>query len=396
MSEPELTVAIVANSLVSPATMSGGDKILLELAKRWKEAGQTALDLHLCLDAAILFQRNVPNLSCRLLSTASLQRFGVVTGYMIRLFQSLSILKNTRAPSIVFSSSDFLMDFFPSWLLNRRFRGSRLACAVYLLAPSPFTVKYARSVRGFAYFFSQRIALGFMKLCADRVYVLNENDKEFLVRMGLRAKVKVIRGGVDLEAIRETKPSPSGNYDACFIGRIHEQKGVDDLIEIWKLVCNARRQSKLAIIGWGEERRVAHLKTRISDQGLSDNIDFLGFLDSAEKIATLKASKILVFPSLRESWGLVVCEAIAAEVPVVSYDLNVLKANFPAGLTTVPLGDKIGFSRAIIELLEDANRYESLRLQCSRIAKTFSWDEVAQETLADFRVLTNNESSRGE
>jgi glycosyltransferase involved in cell wall biosynthesis len=226
-----------------------------------------------------------------------------------------------------------------------------------------------------------------MKRYADRVYVLNDYDREFLERFGLEGRVKVIRGGVDFELIRKIEPTVPGNYDACFIGRIHEQKGIDDLIDIWEHVCRARRESRLAIIGWGDERKIAQLKNHISLHGLTDNIDFLGFLDGADKISVLKASKVFVFPSLRESWGVVVSEAMAAEVPVVSYDLRVLMRTFSPGLTTVPLGDKEGFSRAVLELLENPNAYENLRHECARIAKEYNWDTVAQETLADFRLL---------
>jgi glycosyltransferase involved in cell wall biosynthesis len=391
MAESNVTIAIVANSLVSPASMSGGDRILLELSKRWEESGHK-VDFYACAEAASLFEKDIPKASCKLLSTAAVRRFGVIGAYVIRLLQSLSIVKRGRGANIVFSSSDFLTDLIPSCLFKRRFRGSRLVSALYLRAPSPFTTKYARSVNGLAYFFSQRIAIGLMKHYADRVYVLNDLDREFLERSGLKYRVKVIRGGVDLELIQKVVPTRSEKFDACFIGRLHEQKGIDDLIEIWNYVCQDRMHSRLAIIGWGDEGKVARLKNRISDKHLNGNVDFLGFLDGADKIATLKSSKILVFPSSYESWGLVVCEAMAAEVPVVSYDLDVLKRAFSGGLRTVPLGDKKGFSNAIVRLLEDKDYYLSLRNECIHLATKFGWNEVARATLEDFQYITNNRS----
>ncbi len=381
-----MTIAVVANSVASAKSMSGGDRILIELSKRWIKAGES-VNIYSCTEGITLVSKNIPEAPRFLLSTINLAKYGVIIGYIGRIIQSVIRLRQCKAAGLVYSSSDFLTDLIPSCILKWKSKRSRLVSAFYLRAPNPFTEKYGRTIRGLAYFFSQRIALSLMKRHVDRVYVLNDYDKDFLDKMGLRNKVKVIRGGVDIEFIKSVKPSKTATYDACFIGRIHEQKGVDDLIEIWKHTCKARRQSKLAIIGWGEERRVVQLKNTISHQELDSNIDFLGFLDGADKIAILKASKMLLFPSLRESWGLVVCEAMAAEVPVVSYDLNVLRRAFPAGLTTVPLGDRERFSRVIIELLENAQSYQSLRSECIEISRKFGWNEVAQETLADFKFL---------
>jgi glycosyltransferase involved in cell wall biosynthesis len=78
---------------------------------------------------------------------------------------------------------------------------------------------------------------------------------------------------------------------------------------------------------------------------------------------------------------------MAAAVPVVSYDLDVLRRAFPAGLMTVPLGDKEKFAHVIVDLLENSKTWQSLRSGCIETAKRFAWDEVAAETLKDFISL---------
>ena len=82
------------------------------------------------------------------------------------------------------------------------------------------------------------------------------------------------------------------------LGRLHRTKGVFDLVDIWKLVVDQRRNAKLAIVGGDPTGKViAELENRLSSNGIRNNVIFLGWL-STESISTvLKSSKVFVFPS---------------------------------------------------------------------------------------------------
>ena len=158
------------------------------------------------------------------------------------------------------------------------------------------------------------------------VFVTSEPDVEkFVTKKRSRDKITVIRGGVDIKPSMEYLNS--GNviakekrkYDACFVGRFHPQKGVLELIDIWKLVCDKKPRAKLAMIGIGALENA--VKNRIAELGLNDNIYLLGFKDGEEKYEIFKQSKIVVHPATYDSGGMAAAEGMAWGLPGVSFEV---------------------------------------------------------------------------
>jgi len=90
---------------------------------------------------------------------------------------------------------------------------------------------------------------------------------------------------------------------------------------------------KCCVIGDGPER--PGLENLCKDLRLESNVTFLGFLDRPEDVyALMKSSKVLVFPSTREGFGLVVVEANACGLPAV-----VVKARHNAASSLVKHGE---------------------------------------------------------
>jgi glycosyltransferase involved in cell wall biosynthesis len=114
----------------------------------------------------------------------------------------------------------------------------------------------------------------------------------------------------------------------------------------------------------------------------------LGFLDGIAKFEVMKSSKLLLFPSHRESWGLVVCEAMACGTPVVAYDLAVYREPFAGAIRTVAHGDVESFSKAVVELLrKDDDEYQRLREKGLAIASNFDWHVVSGRVLRRLKLL---------
>ena len=82
------------------------------------------------------------------------------------------------------------------------------------------------------------------------------------------------------------------------------------------------------------------------------NVEFAGYLSGSSKYALLKASKVLLFPSHYESFGMVALEALACGVPVVAYDLEVYKEAFEDKLITVPRGNTTALAQAALNSLD--------------------------------------------
>jgi len=95
-------------------------------------------------------------------------------------------------------------------------------------------------------------------------------------------------------------------------------KNVDILIKAIYLIKIQKPDIKCIIIGNGPEE--TKLKNLAEELNLADNIKFVGFLDQRQVYSYMKSSKIFVLPSTREGFGMVVIEANACGIPVITID----------------------------------------------------------------------------
>ena len=138
----------------------------------------------------------------------------------------------------------------------------------------------------------------------------------------LRRKVKVITGGIDLQAYNKSIPTTliekkynlGGKDIVIFVGRLMPEKGVEYLIKASKEI-----KAEVFVIGGGSHKN--HLMNYAKLVG-TKNVRFLGYIDkgSIDEIRQFyKRAKVCVVPSVwDEPLGLVILEAMAMETPVVA------------------------------------------------------------------------------
>lgn len=377
----KVPIYIIANSVISSDSMSGGDKIFIEWSKKWLLWGES-VNLLVCNEGYDLCVANGVKDHCYMVSNSSVKRLGVEFSYIIRIIDAFITLRKLKKDCIVYSSSDFLTDVLSGLYLKIRNRRNLWVSALYLIAPNPFKKQAPTSLRSITYHFTQRLSISIMKIFADLIFVLNDNDKEELIKSGLTSeKIKVVSGGVDLEYISNIKPLNDRTYDACYLGRFHEQKGLPDLLDIWERVCKIKETAKLAIIGWGSPEWNNWLINEITEKGLLNNIDLLGFLDGDAKFQILKSSRIFIFPSHRESWGIVACEAMACGLPVVTYALPIFGDIYKKGFIKINFDDNLKFADTILDLLKDKKLYEKVKSDALFEASLHDWNKTAKKSL---------------
>jgi len=317
---------------------------------------------------------------------------GIATGYVFRGIKASGILSNmlkesSASDAVIYSSSDLLPDSIPAIYAIIRNPSLKWIAGLHLVAPNPFKGFKKIFADGYTvpalsalyYFLTQRLVMRFMKKYAHTVMVSNSMDREFLLNKKgfLPDKVIVTYGAVDWAAVDKAKQKLS--YDACYVGRFHKQKGFFDLIEAWKLVCRKFPDSEIAIVG--NDVNFDEVVEIVKKSGLTNNVKLLGFLNGIEKFNVMKASKICVFPSTYESFGMVAAEAMACGLPVVAYDLPIYKEIYPSGMLKADIGDIGSLAECIIELIEN----EKLRLKMSREAykssQRFVWEKTAEKIL---------------
>lgn len=131
-----------------------------------------------------------------------------------------------------------------------------------------------------------------------------------------KVDVHLIPNGIDLT---KYKPDASAKYDKptiFYIGRLEKRKGVKYLIKAFKLLQQKMPDAQLLIGGTGPDKE--KLETLVKEQEIS-NVQFLGYLEDAEKIRLMQKADVFCSPALYgESFGIVLLEAMACGTPVVA------------------------------------------------------------------------------
>jgi glycosyltransferase involved in cell wall biosynthesis len=117
---------------------------------------------------------------------------------------------------------------------------------------------------------------------------------------------------------RPVKPAPEGTPVLGTLGRLHVNKGIDVMVRAMALLKAQGIEAILKIAGDGPE--MPHLTRLIIDEGVSDRVQFAGWID--EPADYLHGLDLFVLPSRVEPFGLVVAESMAAGVPVVATDID--------------------------------------------------------------------------
>jgi len=164
------------------------------------------------------------------------------------------------------------------------------------------------------------------RLSYDRVLTVSRAVRDELVgRLGVDAdRVRVVANAVDLEALSAVKPH-ADRADLVFVGRLVPHKHPELFLEVAAAIDARRRGAglpplRVKMIGGGPlAPQVADLARRL---GLSGQLSLHGELSShLEVMAHVRASRVLLLPSTREGFGLVLAEAMAVGTAVVAFRL---------------------------------------------------------------------------
>lgn len=161
-----------------------------------------------------------------------------------------------------------------------------------------------------------------IKLPAERIHSVSNATYNDLRRFGYRGKIDVIRNGVQLEKFDEASRSIKYQPYILFVGRLVDYKNLDVVIEGFAATAKVLPNARLVIAGDGPMCEIWQKKAR--DLGVSEKVEFKGYVSEAEKIELLRKCAALVFPSLVEGFGMVVLEAFAMKKPVLVSNIESL------------------------------------------------------------------------
>jgi glycosyltransferase involved in cell wall biosynthesis len=111
-----------------------------------------------------------------------------------------------------------------------------------------------------------------------------------------------------------------GRRFALFLGRIHDKKGVDLLVQGFAKVAQEAPDLHLVIAGPDSEGLQTRLILMARELGVAGRIHWVGMLAGAAKWGAIRASEVFILPSHQENFGIAAVEAMACERPALITD----------------------------------------------------------------------------
>jgi glycosyltransferase involved in cell wall biosynthesis len=227
------------------------------------------------------------------------------------------------------------------------------------------------------------------------------------------SRIEVIYNGIDP---RFLAPSPSLHHkpdiardtiQLLFVGRIRVEKGILTILKALDLLAHEQNQADtnlpplhLNLFGNGDDTYLNELQAFLSEKRLTQMVTFHGRVPQEELIEWYDRSDIMLVPSLwKEPFGLVIAEAMARGLPVISSNVGgpaEIITHEVDGILTEP-GDEHAIAQTIKELIEDPNKRVRLgKAAQEKVRERFTIEQnakrVAQHLL---RVIQGNEIRTG-
>jgi len=316
-------------------------------------------------------------------------------GYMLKLAKDLReqqcdiihIFDNSQFIPVIIAKnpqSKIVLHMHTKWLhqLDHAMIAKRLACTDMIIGCSDYVTQNIRDR------FPQ---------CADRC--------------------RTVFNGVDADYFapahdgRETK-NPN-EFKIVFVGRISPEKGLHILLSALPKIVRHHPDVHIDIIGpdapatsefvfnSGDEEVVAelakfyrgHYLTKVKQMLAADldrYVSFLGQMEHADLLPHYRDADIVVLPSLSETFGMPLVEAMATGTPVIASRLEGMIEVVADGLTglLVTPDDSNALADAVIQLLSDDDLRHSMgRAGRERALSLFTWDKVAESLVESYRYL---------
>ena len=190
---------------------------------------------------------------------------------------------------------------------------------------------------------------------------------------------KVIPNGVDVGRFARAVPISrwqDGTKNILFVGRFESRKGLLDLLKAYRVLRQTGRDCRLLVAGGGPQEKEARRYLMTRKMG---GVEFLGRVSDDERDALFKTADVYCSPATgRESFGIVLLEAMAAGTAIVASDIHGYKGVVRRGREglLVPPGNPKALAAALAQLLSDDEQREAMARAGLERAQEFSWERV--------------------
>ena len=221
-----------------------------------------------------------------------------------------------------------------------------------------------------------------VKLNFDKILTISQATKNSLINdFGVDSnKIFLLYIGVDISKYDKITVNQEIKNQVIFVGRLIPHKHVDHLIKSISILKENIPDIKLVIVGKGEEK--GKLINMVKHYHLENNVIFKQNLSDEILISEIKKSELLVLPSTREGFGMVLAEANCCNKPVITYasggTVDVVINDFNGFL--VKPNDIDSLTNKIYEILKNKDLKEKLGQNGrQKVEQDFDWKKIVNE-----------------
>jgi len=195
-------------------------------------------------------------------------------------------------------------------------------------------------------------------------------------------------------AFKAACPGVGDHPYLLFLSRIHPKKGCDLMIDAFATVAEGQPDLQLVVAGPDQIGWVARLKAQAEARGIADRVHFPGGLFGDAKWGAIRGADAFVLPSHQENFGIVVAEAMACSVPVLTTrKVNIWREVENSGGGIIVDDDLPGITR-LLRRWADMSPAEKADMRAAALAgyQSYFRMEVASENL--FATLSQHARER--
>ncbi|WP_083881620.1 glycosyltransferase family 4 protein [Haloferax elongans] len=225
---------------------------------------------------------------------------------------------------------------------------------------------------------------------SDKVVAVSEYSATDLSERGVDdEKLVVVPNGVDTG---KYNPGPSdiefNEWETVllYVGPLMDRKGIEYLIQSLPTILDKYPKTGLVIVGGGESDTYEELADSL---GVKDNIRFEGFVPDEKLPEYYRGADIFAFPSLLEGFGMVLIEAMASGLPVVSTTSSAIpEVVGDAGLLCEPASVS-PIAKQVCDLIENPElQHELSESGLTRVESKFTWNAATEQLIEHYRQTT--------
>ncbi|HCB23211.1 TPA: hypothetical protein DEP06_05330 [Candidatus Daviesbacteria bacterium] len=209
---------------------------------------------------------------------------------------------------------------------------------------------------------------------------VSESTKKDLISWGISdGNITVIHNGITIPKLKI--PEKENKKTLIYLGSLSKDKGIEDALKVFSLLKN--KDFRFWVAGKSDPGYLKFLKTKSQKLDIGKRVKFFGFVSEIRKFELLAKAHLLINPSVREGWGLVVIEAARMGTPSVAYNVAGLKDSVINNKTGILCNNMThaNLVEEILKLLEDEEKLQEMSKQAIAWSKKFRWHESVAKSL---------------